>query len=84
MPFCSAVPFKYEKIKEPSVDKPGLIRVYTINTLEDGSKQEVSEDFNTVSATAKRYFSILLGSLMSEQKWYHTYSHLAVLKSEAR
>ncbi|VDD93537.1 unnamed protein product [Enterobius vermicularis] len=46
--FINAVPFKYEKIKEPSVDKPGLIRVYTINTLEDGSKQEVSEDFNTV------------------------------------
>lgn len=45
----SGVPFKYERIEEPSDKKPGLIRVHNIETLSDGSKREFYEDYNTVS-----------------------------------
>lgn len=42
------IPVKYEKIREPTNDEPGLIKVYTIQEREDGTKEEVTEEFNTV------------------------------------
>uniref|UniRef100_A0A0R3S586 Glutaredoxin domain-containing protein n=1 Tax=Elaeophora elaphi TaxID=1147741 RepID=A0A0R3S586_9BILA len=46
--FVPYIPVKYEKLKAPTSDEPGLIRVYTIQEHEDGTKEEVTEDFNTV------------------------------------
>lgn len=46
--FSSYIPVKYEKLKEPTNSDPGLIRVHTIQEKEDGTKEEVTEEFNTV------------------------------------
>ncbi|CAG9532632.1 unnamed protein product [Cercopithifilaria johnstoni] len=46
--FIPYVPVKYEKLKEPTNDEPGLIRVHTIQKHEDGTEVQVAEDFNTV------------------------------------
>ncbi|KAM3725947.1 Thioredoxin reductase [Dirofilaria immitis] len=46
--FLPYVPVKYEKLKEPTNDEPGLVRVHTIQEHEDGTKKEVTEEFNTV------------------------------------
>ncbi|VDO29564.1 unnamed protein product [Onchocerca flexuosa] len=46
--FLPYIPIKYEKLKESTNDEPGLIRVHTIQENEDGTKKEVTEDFNTV------------------------------------
>ncbi|KAL3982807.1 Thioredoxin reductase 1 [Acanthocheilonema viteae] len=46
--FLPYIPVKYEKLKEPTNDEPGLIRVHTIQEHEDGTKEEVTEEFNTV------------------------------------
>lgn len=53
--FLSGVPFKYEKLEEPHDNKPGLIRVYNIETLPDGSKRESYENYNTVLMAIGRY-----------------------------
>ncbi|VDM94917.1 unnamed protein product [Thelazia callipaeda] len=46
--FVQSVPVKYEKLEEPTNNKPGLIRVHTIQEREDGIKEEVAEEFNTI------------------------------------
>ncbi|VDK87662.1 unnamed protein product [Litomosoides sigmodontis] len=46
--FLPYIPIKYEKLREPANDEPGLIKVYTIQEREDGTKEEVTEEFNTV------------------------------------
>lgn len=46
--FLRYIPVKYEKLKEPTSDEPGLIRVHTIQEQENGTKEEVTEEFNTV------------------------------------
>lgn len=48
LPFLRYIPVKYEKLREPTNDEPGLIRVHTIQEHEDGTKTEVTEEFNTV------------------------------------
>uniref|UniRef100_A0A0M3KCD4 thioredoxin-disulfide reductase (NADPH) n=1 Tax=Anisakis simplex TaxID=6269 RepID=A0A0M3KCD4_ANISI len=46
--FVHAVPTKYERLEEPTDDKPGLVRVSWEESFEDGNKRVVTEDFNTV------------------------------------
>ncbi|VDK20650.1 unnamed protein product, partial [Anisakis simplex] len=46
--FVHAVPTKYERLDEPTDDKPGLVRVSWEESFEDGNKRVVTEDFNTV------------------------------------
>ncbi|VDN59337.1 unnamed protein product [Dracunculus medinensis] len=46
--FVPAVPVKYERIQEPTDSKPGVVRVYTERILEDGTKETVTDEFNTV------------------------------------
>ena len=46
--FENGVPSKLEEIEPKSKDKPGKIRVYWEKTNDDGSKEEVSEEYNTV------------------------------------
>ncbi|VDM39369.1 unnamed protein product [Toxocara canis] len=46
--FINAVPSKYERIEEPTDDKPGLVRVSWEKTLENGEKKIETKDFNTV------------------------------------
>ena len=46
--FKSGVPSKVEEIEPKSKDKPGKLRVYWEETKEDGTKEEVSEEYNTV------------------------------------
>uniref|UniRef100_A0A1I7W0T0 thioredoxin-disulfide reductase (NADPH) n=1 Tax=Loa loa TaxID=7209 RepID=A0A1I7W0T0_LOALO len=46
--FVPYIPIKYEKLKEPTNNEPGLIRVHTVQEREDGTKEEVAEEFNTV------------------------------------
>lgn len=46
--FVNAVPSKYEKIEEPTDEKPGLIRVYVERVSPDGNKETITEDYNTV------------------------------------
>uniref|UniRef100_A0A915BFN7 thioredoxin-disulfide reductase (NADPH) n=1 Tax=Parascaris univalens TaxID=6257 RepID=A0A915BFN7_PARUN len=46
--FVNAVPTKYERIEEPTDNKPGLVRVYWEETSEDGGKTPCTQDFNTV------------------------------------
>lgn len=40
---------KYEKLIEATDDEPGLIEVHTMQLLEDGTEEKVTETFNTVS-----------------------------------
>lgn len=44
----SAIPLKFEQLKPPSGSEPGLVRVTAQRTLEDGTKEEFTDEFNTV------------------------------------
>lgn len=49
---------KYERIQEPTDSKPGVVRVYTERILEDGTKETVTDEFNTVSYFSKVIFNL--------------------------
>lgn len=45
--FINSVPIKYERLKEPTNEEPGMVRVY-IPSQVDGKTETIFEDFNTV------------------------------------